>query len=366
MADPVGGKGSADFRREAQVGGLKRNGSANGADPLREAIAARKEILGLQVLERSVRVEEQETTAAEVEKLKLQIERQRLLQEAAAAGNANAGAIPDAEWREFLVSEVKTLRENLQVSAEKASAAERAVMQTQLGMMQEELGRMAANRPPTAADQIAEVKATVEQFKALNDLLSPPAKEPRIPPGDTPELRAWTMRVELDHQRWAGDREDRHKERMEALRLEAEHRRVELSLAEADVQLKSRFVEQTVPRILEVFEPLVQRFMTGFMEPTGGVPTPTAAASAPPVSSSRASTRPAALPAGVESTDCAQCHRPIFYRKGWKGVICQSCGAEYSWSDDPPAATSAYATGGTVETVYGDVVVSEDEGEAPL
>lgn len=323
------GLSSEDFRARAQAATLKRNGTAAlpAVDPLQQALAVKRQILGEKIIEQSVNEVDAAALKAQNEALKLQIER-RQLEEAARAGDAHESA---PAWQDFLFKQLEGTQGQL-AEAQRALATQQAEMlRERLDLLRGELDRLHAERGREPQSVTALVRGAISEAQELLDTIRPPAPAVPVPPsaqggqGEQVALQAWMRRVELQHEQWVLQREDRHRERMRELELQHKMQERELSAKEEHFQRMDRFMSETAPKVVDILSRVVQHFAAG-----GGAPAPAVAADAdPPVGRPAPPTPAPVIQPGARSMPCAECGATVIYRPEWPGVFCQACGAEY-------------------------------------
>lgn len=318
---PEPGLSSADFMRTAGVSTLKRNGQMPSMSPVQEAMAVRTQMLGQRIMEQTVAEKDSDALKAQNERLKLEIE-QRQLQEAA------KGAGGGEEWQKYVLEELRAAQAGRDEATKALQATQVEGMNQRLGMLQGELQRIQSERPEPV-NPLAQVRQTAEQFDSLRELFAPKTEALEIPRSEDPAVAVMMRKLDVELQRASWEREDRHAERMEELRLSREAREAELRLQQERAHQMDRFFTDTSPKVLDVVMKLVTHFTQG--QPGAGMPV----AAAPPISPQAA---PSTLPPGVQAMPCRQCGGIVMFRPEWPGAFCGQCGAEYG--NSPPAAVA--------------------------
>lgn len=301
------GKTVADIRQELSIGTLRKNPALGAEDKIQEAMAFRREMAAMKIMDQSVSEMDTGAIQAENNRLKAEIEQKELKRQ------TEGDKQKDSEWQGYLIQRMETLEKALAEQQQAMTEAQMNALREQLNMLAGELQRVQA-QPNQPASPVAVLKQQIEEYKSLMEIVQPAS----APPTRTdPSLAAWKLRAEFDQERWKQEREDRHTERIEEMRLQQSLTERELALKEEHYNRMDRFMTDTAPKVLDTLRSVVQQFTAK----NGGevAPPPTVAAQVVPV-----------LPADTQSLICSKCGTTVYYREGWPGVICNGCGTMYT------------------------------------
>lgn len=316
-------KSAADFRAEAAVQGLRRNGTAPVIDPMDEAMSAARKRMAVSAMTQVASSGDADALRAENSRLEMQIERHQLEEKLKEIKPDQGG-----QWRDYLTETVSELRGQIGQMQERQAEAERAVLMDRMQMLEAELTRQRELSAAPPENPMSKVREHLEEARALVEYITPPSKEVAPPPGESSahlELRAWEKRVEIDQERWRAEREDRHRERMAEIQADQNIRQQALDLEREKVDRLERGMTTTLPRLLDLGEKFLQRFALGG----------DAAATAPDVAPAAAGYAvPPQVPPGTIVTPCQVCNYPVSYRAGWTSVKCPGCDSEYQLSSE--------------------------------
>jgi len=328
---PEEGLSSADLRQRAQVTTLRRNGN-NGSspiDPIREVLETRKQMTAAALLDQSVTQANTASLQAENDRLKVEIEGQKLLDER----NGKSG---DGEWREYMFSQLQKTQDQLQETQKALSEQQTKALADRLEMLTGELARLQSERQESPS-MVARLREAIDESKALLEVITPVSTPPPSMVAD-PTLSAWELRARYDQERWTKEREDKLNERLATLQSEATIREAQLQIEREHGERMDRFMSETMPKVVEIGSQILARLL-----PAGGaaqVAAPAVAASAVPLPSAEG------LPAGVEAMTCQACGSRILYRPGYPVVMCANCGAEYTRQPEPGDSQTQEEDGG--------------------
>jgi len=338
------GLSAQDLRQRAQVQTLRKNGN-NGSmpqiDPMDEAIAMQRKIAAQQIIQRSVSETGVAATQAEIERLKAENEKTKLM--------AEAKAPQQNEMMGFFLAQIEKLQAQLNDTQKALSEQQAAFLQDRLNQLTAELGRIQENRPEPV-NPISAAKQTLQEAKEISEMFAPPpapaAETTVADPVEAVKLQAWTTAQNLNHERWKLERADKREEVNLKLSLERETRQAELTLKAAHDERMDRFFSETAPKALEVMQRLLDQIMSGQRAQL-----PAAAPMAGPAVSPQV-----APPEGTVTARCEACGGTAFYFDLAHGAaICQACGASYQFTqtdttapDDTPQAQSNPDEGMTI------------------
>lgn len=316
------GLSAQDLRQRAQVQTLRRNGN-NGhqpeEDPLDKALEMQRKIAAQQIIQRSVSDTGVAATQAEIERLRAEAEKAKLLAESKSPQQNDMAA--------FFLSQIEKLQSQLNDTQKALSEQQAAFLQDRLAQLTAQLQALQEGRPEPV-NPIVMAKQSIQDAKELVDLFTPPpAPAAETPVADTAEavkLQAWTTAKQLEHKRWEIERADKREEVNLKLTLEREVRQAELNLKAQHDERMDRFFTETAPKFLEVGQRLLDQLMAGRSQLPA---TPVAAPAALPQ---------VAPPEGTETARCEACGSTAFFFDLQRGaLICQQCGASYQLNEVP-------------------------------
>lgn len=312
------GLASEDISKQATVKTLARNGQlAREPDPVDEALATKRKLLGARIVEQTVAEQDTEAIKAENERFRALAEQRELRQASQPTGNADP-------WREFLMQQMQSLQGQLNETQQRLSQQQTELLQERMDMLRAELEKVRSDKPKQV-NQLTHVRATVEEAKAILELVSPAQTPPPPDESGSATLNAWVMRTRFEQERWLAERQDHKEERMRELEQKLEFQREELALRRQHDDRMDRFFTETMPKVLEIGNGLLNRLMAG----QGGMPPVAAAQTAQ------------AAPLGILTAPCQQCGAPMQYRPDWQAVGCLNCGAQYQLQPEQPATVPA-------------------------
>lgn len=319
MAEPD--KGMAELRAKAAVTTMGRNGAVPvEIDPLAQVLRDKRAMAASKLIDQSIAESDTAAIKADNERLKAQIESQQLRE-----ATTHRGA--DAEWREYMLTEVTALRERLEEQRVKESELQQTLLNEKLALLSGELERLRDNKvAPT--DPFAMVNTAIEQAEAIMTRVKPQGDGRPTGPQFDPALEKWKITAELEREKRQMERAEKTEDRRieyELKRWESEER---LKVERERTALQDRVLTDALPRIIDI----AQRFLTSFtQQPTGAVAGPDVApASVPSAAQSQPQAESSApLPPNVQQMSCQNCGARILYREAFGGVICSRCGAEY-------------------------------------
>lgn len=275
---------------------------------------------------------------AENDRLKAEIEQQKL-REQAAAGQGQGKAASE-EWIAHLVGQVEKLQSQVLEAQRALTEQQVSATHDQLQMLSAELQQVQAQREATPTG-VAAARQAIEEARGLVELLQPTTALPPPTTHSDPALAAWQLRAQLDQRRWEAEREDRHSERLAELEMQRQTKQDELAILRERNGRLDRFMVETAPKLVE----LGQNLLVQLLSRSGNTPPVAAAASVAP-------------PAGAEAARCQSCGATLFYKPAWREVICQRCGAEYQLTpptaSNPPPSVKAGAPPPAVESPRAD------------
>ncbi len=331
MAGPAPGMNSQELMGQLRASTLTRSSNGHGTvDPITDAIATRKAILGQRLLEQTTADAEAEAVEAENRRIKAEIEREQLRE--------SRGGRASDKYVEMLAAQMDRLQAELADARQAISDQQTQALSERMSMLTAEIERLEARQSEPGASPMQSALDAVAQAKELMNALSPTTERvPERPMAPDPTIKLWEVKANYEHQRWVAERDDRHNERMEELRLKNQVEIERLEIERKSAEVRNRFFSETAPKLLETFGPLFQKFaaMTNSASLEG-------AAVAAQV---RPATGPPPVPEGAQVTKCETCGAWIIYREEFAGVFCSTCGAEYSFKQDAPTdkATGAVA-----------------------
>jgi predicted RNA-binding Zn-ribbon protein involved in translation (DUF1610 family) len=99
-------------------------------------------------------------------------------------------------------------------------------------------------------------------------------------------------------------------------------------------QKLDRLITETLPTILGHVQNFAETFRANHQQKPDASP----------------QVQPPTLPPDVVPFTCVQCGQPLYYRQGWPGVICPTCGSTYEYEQEKtePVATVEEADESTV------------------
>ena len=327
------GPSVADIRKQVAVDSLRRApGNMAAPDPMDEALRIAKQRAAISSLNQTSAGGDADALRAENERLEAQIAR-RQLEEKLTELKKPEGA---SEWQGWLMEQVKELQGQIGEMRQAQNEAMQAALQERLNIMSNELERL-HDRPAEESPMLL-AKNQIQEAMALVEFMRPASKDVPPPPPDHTnlELRAWEKRVEIDQERWRAEREDRHDERLAEIEADRQLRQQEIEVSQRRADQVERAITTTLPRIID----LGQQFMEKFM----GTPAAGATGAAAPRVAAYA--MPENIPAGCKSGPCQQCSYHIVYREEWPSVQCAGCGATYALTPDEPAPDNVIPMGG--------------------
>ena len=320
------GKSVADLRQEFAIPTLRKNPTTESVDPIEQAIEFKKKMVGLRMTDQTVAEMDASAMEAENRRLKVQLEQRELKRQAEGDDNKK-----DSELQVFLLNKIEGLEKTLAEQQQAISEAQMNALREQLGILSAALERVQA-QASQPVNRMSVLKQELEEAKTLVELVQP-IQQP--PPGADPSLAAWKMRAEFDQDRWKIDREDKHSERLEELKLTNEIAKSELALKQQHYEQTGRFFSDTGPKMVDALQEIIKQFLT---KNGANVPPQVAGDVKPNIA--------ATLPEGVVSLTCTKCGTTVYYRQGWPGVICNGCGALYTEGGDDPSKSASPDSGG--------------------
>ncbi len=277
-----------------------------------------RKLAAQQIIQRSV--SETGTAAIEAEnaRLKAEIDQAKLRAEAQGSGNESG-----SKWQEYLLGQMEKVQGQLADTQRALTDQQMAAFQERMEMIQGELQRVQEQRGETP-NTAAMVKQSILEARELMELVTPNAGAGIPPPAEveSPQLRAWSLKAKMDHERWQAEREDRRAIEMAKIEMERQVKEAELNILAEQERIKNKFFIDAGPKILDVGERLLKQFMVQ-SQTTSAAPS---IAARPQI----------AVPQGAIAEQCGQCGNTIIYRPEWGNVICQYCGATYDTAPDSP------------------------------
>jgi len=262
------------------------------------------------LIERSLSETSAEAIKAENERMKAEIEQTKLKAEQQTAPQAD-------HWQSYILTQMEKLQGALTDTQKQLTEQQTGALQERLSMLATELERTRPERRE-AVNPLLSAKQSIEEAKALMELLAPSQTPPPAAGSGDQHLHAWTLRAQFDQRRWEAEREDKHSEAMARLEMERDLKHSELAMKAEHYQRLDRFFNDTAPKLIEVGQRLLDNFVTPRQ---AGANTAAAASQVQP-------------PEGYESGACVQCENTILYKPEWGEVVCQRCGAIYKLSQE--------------------------------
>lgn len=333
-----------DLRSQAQVRMISKNGNGHTPqlDDMDQTLQTIRKVSAAQMLQKTVNDLGTAATQAEIEKLRAEIEKDKLLAEAKAPAQ-------QTDIQALLMGQIEKLQGQVYEAQKTLSEQQAAFLQSRLDQMTAQIQALQENKPEPVNAMLA-TKQSLQEAMELADMVRPqaaPAPEPIANTADATRLHAWTLSKQLEHERWKIERADRSAESQAKLDLDREVRLKELEIKAQEQEQKDRFFSQTAPKALEIGEGLLKQWI----QATQQLPVQAAPMAAP---------RPqVAPPQGTETVTCEKCHGTAFYFAPKSGaLICQTCGDSYqvSGSPDPepgpsPQSPSNQSSGTAIEGV---------------
>ena len=298
----------ANLRQQAAVRQATR--PVEPPSPLSTALALKEQIIANSLLDQT----QNDLAAAAATSVANRYDAEARVEEAKAKRQAAAG---EGSFAEYALSEIRALKEMVEGSRESQTQDYLVSLRQEVGSLRSELSNLRTDRP-SPTDSIKESLGMLDEIQSVIDRVRPPLPAPSGPADHDPTYMAYKLRVETAAEQHRMEFEDRREARREALVQDRQLKEAELDLLRGRQERTDRFIDQTAPKIVELLSGVLQAW-TGKTVPA---PAPLAQA------------QQLELPAGVQRTECSNCHAPILYREEWPGFICNSCGAEYSIHPD--------------------------------
>jgi hypothetical protein len=326
------GKSVADYRVDAQAQTLKRNGAASGEpDLIDKAFSDRRKITAANLAK-----ETEASTAAGALRAQnelLELEKANRDLRAEIVDNATqANPRPPDVWQEFLLAELAQARERAELAQRDAQAANRELFNDRVKILEDELARRSTASEPPRADEMESALSTIEKASALMERIRPPAPTPVPDLGYDISLEKWKLTLQNEREQRMAEREDRRWERELEDRKERERLAREEAVVAKESESRSRFVDATLPRVMDMLEPVVKVFVQKMQVTVAGTPAPQPAVATP----SAVSPQVQGPPPGFDTLTCQSCGAAVSYRPDWDGAGCLNCGAWYANDHQPP------------------------------
>ncbi len=309
----AGNLGMEDLRKQAQIMTVRRNDNGHAdPDPIQEAIRVRKQLVGNRIMEQAVAESETEAIKADNERLKAEIEREQLQEQKQSRSASD-------KWVEYILEEQKRLQERLAETERALSQQQAEALQERLSLLQAEIERL-QQQPSQPQSSMEMARNAVAEARALIEALGPTQSTPPPPITNDPALEAWTLRANLDQERWRVTTELQHQEKLAEIQARNAIEKQRLEMEREHYNKVDRFLTDTAPRVIEIFGPLIQKIIVATPGPVAA-PGAMAQAVAPPAPN-------------VPVLKCAQCQGVTFFASPQGALICSTCGAEYKFNGE--------------------------------
>ena len=309
----------------AQVNSIRRRPAATESDPVAEALHTARQVTAQKILDRNVESLDLETARSRKERLELELETKEL-----ESRSRSGGGDGDMTAVGILMNQVNALQEQVAIQQQAMYSQEIAVLEDKLAVLQQQVVS-ARDHGPTGISQVTALREQLEEYRGLLETISGWQTPPPIT-GESESLSAWKVRADLDrkrmdleHEREAWKREDAQFIALKEVELKRQRDQEELSIMREHNQKMDRLIDETLPKILGHVQNFANAFMANRQQQPEASP----------------QMQPPTLPPDVVPFSCVRCGQQLYYRQGWPGVICSTCGMVYeSEGEDTEAAST--------------------------
>jgi len=247
---------SADFTKQAAIGTMTRGPVERPpADPIAEALEARRQMAGYHMLDQAASESSAAATRAETERIKAEAEQRQAQAEAQGGGAVS-------EQLKFLYHQLETLQERYDEARAAQNEAVTAALNERMVMLQEELKEA---RKGAAADPLGMAIHTIDQTTTLMDKLRPPMPEVQRFPAVDVALEKWKLATEFEREKMRLDYQERAASKAAELALQREVKQAEIEAINRKAEMEQRFFTDTVPKIMD----MGQRILTAITQGGG-------------------------------------------------------------------------------------------------